>query len=70
MVVVCGLDRVLCSSRCLCFFCGPMLFFMCSLQISVFFVLMRVEISLVNSGILGSCGVFLLVKLPDKLVWG
>ena len=22
MVVVCGLDRVLCSSRCLCFFCG------------------------------------------------
>ena len=35
---------------------------MCSLQISVLFVLMRVEISLFNSGILGSCGVFLLVK--------
>ena len=35
---------------------------MCSLQISVLFVLMRVEISLFNSAILGSCGVFLLVK--------
>ena len=35
---------------------------MCSLQISVLFVLMRVDISLLNSGILGSCGVFLLVK--------
>ena len=35
---------------------------MCSLQISVLFVLMRVEIFLFNSGILGSCGVFLLVK--------
>ena len=35
---------------------------MCSFQISVLFVLMRVEISLFNSGILGSCGVFLLVK--------
>ena len=55
------LDRVLCSSRCLCFVCGPM-FFMCSFQISVLFVLMRAEISLFNSGILGSCGVFLLVK--------
>ena len=31
-----------------------------SLQISVLFVLMRVEISLFNSGILGSCGVFCL----------
>ena len=35
---------------------------MCSLQISVLFVLMREEISLFNSGILGSCGVFLIVK--------
>ena len=35
---------------------------MCSRQISVLFVLMRVEISLFSSGILGSCGVFLLVK--------
>ena len=34
---------------------------MCSLQISVLFVFMRVEISLFNSGIVGSCGVFLLV---------
>ena len=34
---------------------------MCSLQISVMFVFMRVEISLFNSRILGSCGVFLLV---------
>ena len=34
---------------------------MCSLKISVFFVFMRVEISLFNSGIVGSCGVFLLV---------
>ena len=24
VVVACGLDRVLCSSRCLCFFCGPL----------------------------------------------
>ena len=37
-------------------------FSMCSLQISVLFVLMRVEISLFNSGILGSFGVFLFVK--------
>ena len=37
-------------------------FSMCSLQISVLFVLMRVEISLFSSGILGSCGVLLLVK--------
>ena len=37
-------------------------FSMCSLQISVLFVLMRVDISLFNSGILGSCGVLLLVK--------
>ena len=35
---------------------------MFSLQISVLFVFMRVEVSLFNSGILGSCGVFLLVK--------
>ena len=35
---------------------------MCSFQISVLFVLMRVEISLFNSGILGSCVVFLLVN--------
>ena len=33
---------------------------MCS-QISVLFVLMRVEISLFSSGILGSCVMFLLV---------
>ena len=33
---------------------------MCSLHISGLFVLMRVEISLFNSGILGSCGVFYL----------
>ena len=37
-------------------------FSMCSLQISVLFVLMRVEISLFSSGILGSCGVFFLVR--------
>ena len=37
-------------------------FSMCSIQISVLFVLMRVDISLFNSGILGYCGVFLLVK--------
>ena len=37
-------------------------FSMCSFQISVLFVLMRVDISLFNSGILGSCEVFLLVK--------
>ena len=36
--------------------------FLCSLQISVLFVLMRVVISLFSSGIMGSCGVFLLVK--------
>ena len=35
-------------------------FSMCSLQISVLFVLMRLEISLFSSGILGCCGVFLL----------
>ena len=35
---------------------------MCSLQISVLFVLMRVEISLFSSGMLGCCGVFLLVQ--------
>ena len=35
---------------------------MCCLQISVLFVFMRVDISLFNSGILGSCDVFLLVK--------
>ena len=34
----------------------------CSLQISVLFVLMRLEISLFSSGILGCCGVFLLVQ--------
>ena len=34
---------------------------MCSLNISVLFVFKRVEISLFNSGIVGSCGVFLLV---------
>ena len=37
-------------------------FSMCSLQISVLFVLMRVEISLFSSGVLGSCGVFLIVR--------
>ena len=35
---------------------------MCSFKITVLFVFMRVDISLFNSGILGSCGVFLLVK--------
>ena len=34
---------------------------MCSLQISVWFVFMRVDISLFNYGIVGSCGVILLV---------
>ena len=37
-------------------------FSMCSLQISVLFVLMRVDISLFSSGMLGCCGVFLLVQ--------
>ena len=37
-------------------------FSMCSPQISVLFVLMRVEISLFSSGMLGCCGVFLLVQ--------
>ena len=37
-------------------------FSMCSLQISVLFVLMTVEISLFSSGMLGSCGVFLLAQ--------
>ena len=37
-------------------------FSMCSLQIPVLFVLMRVEISLFSSGMLRSCGVFLLVQ--------
>ena len=37
-------------------------FSMCSLQISVLFVLMRVEISLFSSGMHGCCGVFLLVQ--------
>ena len=36
--------------------------FMCPPQISVLFVLMRVEISLFSSGMLGCCGVFLLVQ--------
>ena len=35
---------------------------MCSLQISVLFVLMRVEISLFNSGMLGSCVFLFLVR--------
>ena len=37
-------------------------FSMCSLQFSVLFVLMRVEISLFSSSMLGCCGVFLLVQ--------
>ena len=37
-------------------------FSMCSLHISVLFVLMRLEISLFSSGMLGCCGVFLLVQ--------
>ena len=41
---------------------------MCSLQISVLFVFTRVEISLFNSGIMGSCGVFLLVKFPCAIL--
>ena len=44
-------------------------FSMCSFQISVLFVLMRVEISLFNSGILGSCAVFLLVCVLFCCVW-
>ena len=36
-------------------------FSMCSLQIYVLFVFMRVAISLFNSGIVGSCGLFFLV---------
>ena len=43
-------------------------FSMCSLQISVLFVVMRVEISLFSSGILGSCGVFLLVKFLGTIL--
>ena len=42
---------------------------MCSLQISVLFVFMRVEISLFNSGIAGSCGVFLLVMFLCAIFW-
>ena len=41
---------------------------MCSLQISVLFVFMRMEISLFSSGILGSCGVFLLVKFKCAIL--
>ena len=41
---------------------------MCSLQISVLFVPMRVGIFLFNSGILGSCSVFLLVKLLGAIL--
>ena len=37
-------------------------FYMCSFQISVLFMLMRVEISLFSSGMLGCCGMFLLVQ--------
>ena len=37
-------------------------FSMCSLQISVLLVFMRVEISLFSSGMLGCCGVFLFVQ--------
>ena len=37
-------------------------FSMCSLQTSVLFVLMRVEISLFSSDMLGCCVVFLLVQ--------
>ena len=43
-------------------------FSMCSLQISVLFVLMRLEISLFSSGILGCCGVFLLVQFLSYFV--
>ena len=41
---------------------------MCSLQISVLFVFVRVEISLFNSGIVGSCGVFLLVMFLSAIL--
>ena len=41
---------------------------MCSLQISVLFVFMRVDISLFDSGILRSCSVFLLVKFPCAIL--
>ena len=37
-------------------------FSICSLQIYLLFVLIRLEISLFSSGMLGSCGVFLLVQ--------
>ena len=43
-------------------------FSMCSFQISVLFVFMRVEI-LFNSGIVGSCGVFLLVVFLCAILW-
>ena len=54
----------LCASPCIVFvfFLWSHGFSMCSLQISVLFVLMRVEISLFSSGMLGCCGVFLLVQ--------
>ena len=45
-------------------------FSMCSLQFSVLFVLMRVEISLFNSGILGYCGVFLVVQFLCAILLG
>ena len=37
-------------------------FSMCSLPISVLFVLMRIKISLFNSDILGCCDMFLLIQ--------
>ena len=47
-------------------------FSMCSLQISVLFVFMRVEISLFNSSIVGSCGMYFLVmfRVLFCCVWG
>ena len=43
---------------------------MCSLQISDLFVLVRVEISWFSSGMLGSCGVFLLVQFLCVMACG
>ena len=44
-------------------------FSMCSLQISVLFVLMRVEISLFSSGILGCCGPVSLSYFVANVLW-
>ena len=56
------LVRVWCSSRCLCLSCGPMLFRCVPSRFLSCLVSMRVDISLFSSGMLGCCGVFLLVQ--------